>query len=143
VAGLPAFAIGAYARAHRRPLAARLVAVLDHAMSGRGYCLLPLPSRAIRAGDIHEIVATADPRAAPGATVDEVAIVGFAEFTRGGILVVGDHVRLAGRELGRIVGFDEMHLPNHLNILIRADPCETGVALGAVVEDRIEFAAFA
>ena len=139
---IPDFARGAYAHSLRRTLGARMVVVFDYRMIGRGYQLIPMSSRAMRSGDIHELIVTAEATAAPGAVVNDVAVLGFLEFTNGGVLVAGDQMVLAGREIGHVVGFDESHAPNHINIVLFASRCETGIELGAKLEDKAIFAPF-
>ena len=39
-----------------------------------------------------------------------------------GVLVRGDAVPIDGREVGTVVGFDECHFPNHLNIVLQIRP---------------------
>jgi hypothetical protein len=120
-----------------RTLEGRLVCVLDARSERRGMQLEVHPSRAIRAGEIHELALTDDPAAAPGVRVDRVAYVGFVEFERGGVAVVGAQAFLGDRDLGRVVGFDSTHFPNHLNILVRSTEWETGRGLAAAVEQRV------
>lgn len=135
----PSAGDGPYVRSRRRPLVANLVAVLDHAIDGRALRLIDTPSRVIRAGDIHEIVVTAERGVGPGATVNDVAIVGFAEFAQGGVLVAGDAVEIGGRELGRVVGFDESHAPNHLNVVVGGARRVTGVGLDLAPGELVTF----
>jgi len=121
-----------------RTLEGRLVCVLDARSERRGMQLEIHPSRAIRAGEIHELALTDDPAAAPGARVDRVAYVGFVEFVQGGVAIAGAQVTLGERVLGQIVGFDSTHFPNHLNILVRGPEWQTGRGLAAAVEQRVE-----
>jgi hypothetical protein len=87
-------------------------------------------TRAVRSGDVHEIVLT--PSARNGncnGRVDDVAYVGFAEFD-GGVIAVGDWVVTGDTTLGRVLGFDETHMPNHLNIVLESHLSLPGVQLG-------------
>jgi len=97
------------------------------------------PSRAMPKGEIHELVATDDPRAGPGKVVDKVAYIGFFEVEKGGIILVNDRVRVEGQEVGQVVGFDFTHAPNHLNILIRATTPMTELELGLKLDGRVVF----
>jgi hypothetical protein len=47
-----------------------------------------------------------------------------------GVLVRGDTFAINGREIGTVVGFDECHFPNHLNIALQAADARTGIRLG-------------
>lgn len=131
-----------YATAIRRELHAVFVAVLDLQMDRRGYRLLATPSRAVRQGEVHELIVTAEIDGRPGGEVQSVAVVGFVEFSRGGVLVAGDDVWVGARYLGFIAGFDESHMPNHLNIVLGAPVRRSGLALGIRVEEGVLFSAW-
>jgi hypothetical protein len=120
-------------------LEARFVAVLKSAREDRGLELIRPPTRAIRKNEIHELILTDEGDAAPGKVVSRIAYVAFAEFTKGGMLVEGDEVVVGGRTIGEIAGFDETHMPNHQNIVIRGPERITGLDLGAKVGDPISF----
>jgi hypothetical protein len=124
----------------KRPVLGRVVCVLDASSERRGMQLELFPSRAVRAGEIHELVLTEDPGAGPRARIDRVAYVGFVEVTRGGVILVGDSVTLGERELGQVAGFDYNHFPNHMNIVLRGPTRETGRGLGVALEDLVVFA---
>ncbi len=130
---------GAYARSLRRPLSARLVAVLDYAIKDRGYTLIGTASRVVRAGDVHELIVTAEATAAPGAVVNDIAVIGFAEFAQAGVLVAGDEVMMDTQRLGTIAGFEESHAPNHINIVIAGSRCQSGREAGARLEGQVVF----
>lgn len=116
------------------------VKLLRHSRDNRGMELLPLESRCIRRGEIHEIVTTDQEGAPPGARIDRVAFLGFAEFEEPGVIERGDLVTLDGRPIGSVLGFDECHFPNHYNILIampeRLTATDAGIAVGAPIEFR-------
>lgn len=81
-------------------------------------------TRCLRQGEIHEFIICT-----PGLTpepLDELAYLGFAEITDGGVVAVGDSVRLGDEVVGRIHGFDEAHVPNHYNILVAGEQLRTG-----------------
>ena len=120
-------------------LEARFVAVLKSTCEDRGLELILPPTRAIRKNEIHEFILTDEDDAAPGKVVNRVAYVAFAEFTKGGMLVEGDEVVVRGGTIGEIAGFDETHMPNHQNIVIRGPERKTGLDLGAKVGDLISF----
>jgi hypothetical protein len=124
----------------KRPVEGRLVCVLDARSERRGMQLTAHPSRAVPAGEIHEVALTDEASAAPGARVDRVAYLGFAEIVRGGVILVGDRVTVGEQEVGRVVGFDETHFPNHLNILLYAPRRDTGGGLGLQLEAPVVFA---
>ena len=124
----------------KRAVEGRIVCVLDARSERRGMQVEVHPSRAVPAGEIHELAVTDDPEAGPGARVERVAYVGFVEIVHGGVILVGDQVTLGSLRLGQVVGFDSTHFPNHLNILVRGLRWQTGRELGAKVEEPVLFA---
>ncbi|MBI4279300.1 MAG: hypothetical protein HY660_12670 [Armatimonadetes bacterium] len=123
--------------AQKSPVAGRLVVVLRGHLEGRELELIPQPSRAVTAGEVHELVAVDEPKAGPGRVVNRVAFLGFVEFLSGGVLVAGDEVRVGGRVVGRLAGYDLTHMPNHMNLVILTPGAlsgeEMGLELGAAV----------
>lgn len=124
----------------RSPLAARLVAVMDIVRPDRGLALTRQRTRCIRRFDIHELMLTDEGGAAPGTTVARVAYLGFVEFEQGGVLAEGDRVQAGDRPLGHVGGFDETHMPNHLNIVLRASTLTSGLERGLMLGDCVTFA---
>ena len=105
---------------------ARVIAVLDWSADDRNMALIPHISRAVRSGEMLELIATDETGAGPGATVNNIGAIGFIEVSEGGLLVTGDMLTLDDDDIGEIVGFNETHMPNHLNIVIKVDTCQTG-----------------
>ena len=130
---------GTRGEAVRVPLEARFVGVLNNRNDGRGLALISAHTRCVRRYDIHEFIITDEQTAAPGATVNGVHYLGFAEFQAGGVLAEGDAVRIAGVVIGTIAGFDESHFPNHYNVVIKGPRRVTGVELGQKPGDLIVF----
>lgn len=118
----------------------RLVAVLRGRVPDRALELIPQHSRAVRAGEVHELIATDEPGAAPGRTINSIAYLGFAEFSRGGVLMTGDELRIGGRLLGRLAGYDNTHMPNHMNIIVAMDAARSGDELGLALDAPVVFA---
>lgn len=123
----------------KRAVPATVVKVLAHRRTDRGMRLEPFASRCVRAGEVHELVATDHAETAPGARIDRVAFLGFAEIGAAGVLDRGDELWIAGRRVGVLLGFDGCHLPNHYNVLVRAEPARTGTELGLVPGERLVF----
>ncbi|MEW6244968.1 MAG: hypothetical protein AB1497_12090 [Bacillota bacterium] len=111
------------------PVKGRLVVVLDGQLTDRGLSLIQQPSRALKAGEIHELIVTTE-AAGPGQCVEEIAYVAFAEITSGGVALVGDEVIVEGDTLGHLAGFDETHSPNHLNVVVRSASLRSGAEMG-------------
>ncbi|TDC85552.1 hypothetical protein [Actinomadura sp. 7K507] len=118
---------------------ATVVKVLAHRRTDRGMRLEPFASRCVRAGEVHELVATDHRETASGARIDRVAFLGFAEIGAGGVLDRGDELWTGGRRIGVLLGFDGCHLPNHYNVLVRAEPPRSGTELGLVPGERLVF----
>lgn len=129
-----------YPYAAKSDVVGRLVCILDARSEKRGMELLIHPSRALCQGEIHELALTDDPQAGPQRTVDRVAYLAFFSVERGGIVLVGDKVKVGERQIGEVVGFDYTHFPNHMNILVRAEARKTGPELGLGLEDQVTFA---
>ncbi|WP_078622266.1 DUF6917 domain-containing protein [Streptomyces sp. NRRL S-244] len=110
----------------RAAMTGRWVAVMEHRRFDRGMRLERWQTRAVPAGSVHELMTTPAPPPAGGDRVDEVSYLGFAEFT-GGLLAVGDAVHAAdGALLGHVLGFDDTHLPNHMNVVLLSGDRRTG-----------------
>ncbi|MFA1546930.1 DUF6917 domain-containing protein [Actinomadura chokoriensis] len=123
----------------KRAVPATVVKVLAHRRHDRGMRLEPFASRCVRAGEVHELVATDHGETAPGARIDRVAFLGFAEINGAGVLDRGDELWIGGRCVGVLLGFDGCHLPNHYNVLVRAEPARTGTELGLLPGERLAF----
>ncbi|MDP8970681.1 MAG: hypothetical protein M3N52_09360 [Actinomycetota bacterium] len=121
----------------KRTVTGTLVKVLWHRRDNRGMRLEPYASRCVRQGEVHELVATDHTQTAPGARIDRVAFLGFAEILRGGVVDRGDQLWINGQPIGTVLGFDACHFPNHYNILIAADPPQTGLDLALQPEAAI------
>lgn len=115
-----------------------LVVVLDGRMDDRGLLLIKPISRCVCKHEVHELILT-DEAAAPGCEVNRIAYLGFCVIEQGGVIVSGDEFFAGGRLLGWLAGFDETHMPNHLNIVIKTDNIQTGIELGAELGSKITF----
>lgn len=113
--------------------------VLQGKLEKRGLQLMVPISRAVLKNEVHELIVTDEAGAGPGATVQRIAYLGFVEFTCGGVAVAGDRVYCDGRLLGEVAGFDETHLPNHLNIVLRSAGRLDGRELGLHLNAQIVF----
>ncbi|AEH51399.1 DUF6917 domain-containing protein [Pseudothermotoga thermarum] len=119
---------------------ARVVAVLRGKLENRKLSLIPMPSRALKRYEIHELIVTDEQEAAPGKEVNKIAYLAFVEILNPGVAVVGDKVILQdGKTVGRIAGFDETHMPNHENIVIKVEKRMSGEEMGINVDDLIIF----
>ncbi|MCG8400510.1 MAG: hypothetical protein MJA84_02825 [Firmicutes bacterium] len=121
----------------KRDIAGRLVVVLSGRLENRGLQLIVPISRAVQKNQVHELIVTDEAAAGPGRQVQKIAYLGFVEFSSGGVMVTGDEVFCAGRLLGEIAGFDETHLPNHLNIVLRSKERRDGRELKLDLDSEI------
>jgi len=117
----------------------KLVLVLDTEMDERGLNLIAPYTRAIPKGEICELLITDEEGAFPGKLVNRVAGIGFLEVKQGGIVVVGDKVFIDRKCLGEVAGFDETHMPNHLNIVVKSSQRAHGVKLGFRPKNKVIF----
>ena len=125
--------------ADNRPVKGEAVTILDSTHEARGLKLIPTYSRAVRKNSIHELIATDETDKKPGDTANRIAYLAFFEVTRGGCILVGETLFVDGKAIGRILGFDETHEPNHINIIIGVKKRRTGPQLKIKVGSKIKF----
>ncbi|MFE2041610.1 DUF6917 domain-containing protein [Streptomyces sp. NPDC059477] len=123
----------------KRIVPATLVKVLTHRRDDRGMRLEEFTSRCVRRGEVHELVSTDQAGSPPGARIDRVGFLGFAEIDGAGVIDRGDEVWADGRRVGTVLGFDACHFPNHYNVLIAVDSLVTGPELGLRPEVSVVF----
>jgi len=123
----------------RLPVLGRVVAVLTSNRTARALQLIHPWTRCVRRHEVHEILLTDEQEPLPGGEVNRVAAIAFVEFTSSGLIVGGDDFIVAGKTIGSLLGFDETHCPNHMNIVLRGDRRETGESLGIQAGDKAEF----
>jgi hypothetical protein len=117
----------------------RLVAILNGELDNRGLQLISIPSRALRTGEIHELILTDDKNSAPGTEVNRINYVAFFEVTEPGIVIAGDQVLFNGSRAGFLAGYDETHMPNHMNIVFLSEKRATGFTMNLTLGDEIRF----
>lgn len=116
-----------------------LVVVLQGHMDNRDLQLIAPASRAVKRHEVHELIITDETGAGPGKRVDNIAYLGFFSIEQGGVIVAGDKVYLDESLIGRLVGFDDTHMPNHQNIVIYAAQKLSGIEAGAQLGMTIRF----
>jgi hypothetical protein len=109
----------------RRPIVGEVIALLHITFEERNLELIHSRSRALAKNEIHELMVTDEQEAAPGGGADHVSAVAFFEVKEGGLAVVGDHLSVGGEILGEVAGYDLTHMPNHMNILVKAESLRT------------------
>lgn len=125
--------------AANRPVEGEIVTVLDSMHDARGLKLMPTYSRALPQHSVHELIATDEVDKQPGQSADRIAYLAFFEVVRGGCVLVGETLLLEGEPIGTVLGFDETHEPNHLNIIIGVARRRTGRELQFGLGRRIRF----
>ena len=125
--------------AQKRDVKGPMVVVLDGKLDDRGLSLIGPMSRCLCRGQVHELILTDEESAKPGATVQRIAYLGFFGVDQEGVVVVGDEMLLDGEKVGVLAGFDETHMPNHLNIVIQSTIRKTGSELDCRLEKIVTF----
>jgi hypothetical protein len=120
-----------------RAISGRIVAVLDAHLTDRALQLIQPISRVVKKHDIHELIATPEGNAVPGSKINDVWYIAFFEVTLGGVIVIGDQVLVGKKTIGYVAGFDDTHLPNHQNIILRAEESKTGIDLAIGLEEIV------
>ena len=116
-----------------------LVVVLRGSLENRGLELINPISRVVNRGEVHELILTNDKQSGPGKKVDNISYVGFVEIDEPGVIVVGDRLKIGEYNIGKIVGFDETHAPNHLNIVVFSETIQDGESLGLELRTKVTF----
>jgi hypothetical protein len=123
----------------KRIITSQVVAVLRGKIDNRELRLIKEKSRALIKGEIHELILTDEMNARPGDTVNNIAYVSFVEINAGGVLLSGDELVCERGVIGKVIGFDETHMPNHLNIVLSDKKMKDGTELGLSVDDQMNF----
>lgn len=114
-----------------------IVALAGVSSDERGLSLIPQQTRVLCKNEIHELITTDEVGAGPNKTVNRMGCIGFFEVTQGGHTGVGDPVFVNGHEIGKIVGFDETHFPNHYNVVILSPKRFSGLESGFNIGDKL------
>jgi hypothetical protein len=125
--------------AANRPVEGEVVTVLDSTHESRGLKLISTYSRALQKNSIHELIATDETGGKPGGAVNRIAYLAFFEVSRGGCIIVGETLFVNDQPVGEVIGYDETHEPNHLNIVIGVKQRQTGPQLKISLGNKIKF----
>ena len=125
--------------AAKRTIRGKLAVILRGKLEKRGLDLIPTISRAVLKNEVHELIVTDQENVGPGSSVDKIAYIGFVEIIVGGVMTVGDTLTCQDKILGRVIGFDETHLPNHLNIVLASGSRSDGVEQSLQLESDMTF----
>jgi len=125
--------------AANRPVEGEVVTVLDSTHESRGLKLISTYSRALQKNSIHELIAADETGGKPGGAVNRIAYLAFFEVSRGGCIIVGETLFVDDQPVGKVIGYDETHEPNHLNIVIGVKQRQTGPQLKISLGSKIKF----
>lgn len=104
--------------APKRLVIGNIVALSGLRLTKRGTWLMHPKTRACPKNCILELTVTDEEEIVPGTQVNSVMYIGFLEITQGGVIVCGDPVKIQGKKIGTVVGFSDIHCPNHLNVMV-------------------------
>lgn len=121
----------------KRECEGEICVVLHARIDQREMNLMAVPSRAVLKNEIHELISIDEETPSSGIFRTNVAYWGFFEVTVGSVLAISDEVNVGGKIVGRIAGFDQTHMPNHLNILVKVANKATGKELNLRVGDKV------
>ncbi|GAB3659313.1 DUF6917 domain-containing protein [Ramlibacter alkalitolerans] len=127
--------------ARKATVRARLVVVLDGRLPKRGLELIPQETRGVRVGEVHELIGSTQPGIGANSIVDPIAYLGFMEILSAGVICAGDEMRVDGKLVGHLAGYDHTHMPNHMNIVISIDADRSGVEHGFELDQEVTFTA--
>lgn len=116
----------------------RIVVVLRGRAGNRGLQLTPHRSRAVLRHTIHELMVT-DESVEPGGIANRVGLIGFFKVLESAVILLGSRLYVGEQRIGTVVGFDETHMPNHINICLSVDALIDGEGIGIGLGDRVRF----
>lgn len=134
------YASGKPAIIFKKDVVGRLVTVHGTIRASRGIEPIVARSRAVGTGEVHELLTAGEDEIARG-LINNTAYIGFVEFLAGGLIMIGDKVFVRDRCVGTIAGFDDTHMPNHMNIIVGVPSPVSGRQLGADLGNAVFFVA--
>jgi hypothetical protein len=108
----------------KRPVEGEIVALLHVSFENRRLKIIETKSRVVTLNEIHELMITDEDDVTPKSIVNRVRALAFFEITIPGLIVVGDQVTSGKKKLGKLVGYDLTHMPNHMNIVVKPENLE-------------------
>jgi len=118
---------------------AKVRVVLSSYREKRNLKLIQQCTRAVVLNEVHEIIITDEINIEPGSAVNRVAYFSFVEFIKSGVLMYGDLVKINNTVIGKLIGFDYTHMPNHMNIVIQSQKRKSGKDQAINLNDVISF----
>ncbi len=96
----------------------QIIALTGLRLTNRATWVIHPRTRACPKNCIVEVTLTDETDIQPGTKINSVMYLGFLEMLQGGLVVIGQPVKVKGTLVGEVSGFSEIHYPNHLNIII-------------------------
>ena len=121
----------------RKDFEGELVVVLNGKLDDRKLQIEHHYARALCKYQIHEMITTDEKDFVLGGEVNRVGYIGFVEVKEGAHVILGDKVYANDTYIGEIVGFDDIHMPNHMNIIVYNENRASGPELGLSVGDKV------
>lgn len=100
-----------------RDVVGRMVAISGFRKTLRGLKLIYPRTRSLVKNEIVEISATNEKEVGVSKVVNNILYIGFFEVEVGSQVAVGEVVFIGGKNIGEVVGFGDIHCPNHINII--------------------------
>jgi len=120
----------------------KFVVVLDGKLDNRELTLIQPISRAFSQHTIIELIGTDEQDAGPGSVVNNICYIGFVELLNSGVILTSDKVIWKEKEIGVIAGYDDTHMPNHQNTIVKMKLRIPGKELGIRLDDEITIKGF-
>ena len=111
----------------------RILAVMGHKRSDRLFKVEDYETRCVKKHETHELIIVDDIIKNAGAYY-----IGFVEMLSSGVIYKGMKVTIGDKYIGKVIGFDYRHMPNHLNIILENDNKKTGDEMGLETLDAGE-----
>lgn len=115
----------------------KVVVVLNGRLDNRNLNLIVPISRAFKKHDVIELIGTDEENAKPGENVNTIAYIGFVEILNSGVILIGDEVIINSKKIGVIAGYDDTHLPNHQNVIVKMEKRIPGKELNIKINDEV------
>lgn len=103
----------------------RILTVMGHKRTDRVFNLEEYNTRCVVKNEVHELMIVDDIKTKQGAYY-----IGFIEMLSSGVIYKGMNIEVENKFIGKVLGFDYRHMPNHLNIVLENDIKNTGIDIG-------------
>jgi hypothetical protein len=122
----------------KKQIKGEIIAVMDALLENRALKIIPQPTRVLQKYEIIELITTEN-NSDSNEIINSIAYLGFIEIQEGGVLRSKDTLSISGHIIGEVLGFDETHMPNHLNVIIKVKQRKSGKDLHLIVGKKLLF----